>query len=314
MQKVVQSVSPELPGKGTTMQQESPHERTGQEASSAASPAGTEPPSAVQDARNGNSLPTDVTLAPEPRDLDHLQTLLLAWIRTPDWPASQTYLQTHPELLTEGAEQVLATLTSLQSNQRIQELLSLHQQLLQTARQYGVEPAYEPLLHREEETDSAAIAEEDLLRQVEEWISTPSWEHSQAYLEAHPGLLTSAAETLLAMRYQTQQTDQASATIVQHLHLQRTAREQGIAAAYRLHLDPVALNDAGIRLWQQYQAEGQIETLNRALEYFQESLVLTPSDSPDYPTRLNNLGVGLRDRYRRMGDLADLEAALTAFQ
>ncbi len=40
----------------------------------------------------------------------------------------------------------------------------------------------------------------------------------------------------------------------------------------------------------------------------------TPPDSPDLPSRLNNLGTGLRDRYARSGQLADLEEAIGRWQ
>jgi hypothetical protein len=69
--------------------------------------------------------------------------LLLPWIGTPDWSTSQAYLQIHSELLTEAATQVLITLTQHQPDQHFQELFTLHQQLLQKARQQGVEAAYQ---------------------------------------------------------------------------------------------------------------------------------------------------------------------------
>ncbi len=40
----------------------------------------------------------------------------------------------------------------------------------------------------------------------------------------------------------------------------------------------------------------------------------TPPDSPDLPSRLNNLGNGLRDRYARTGQLADLEETIRVYQ
>src|SRR6266571_4475481 len=82
-------------------------------------------------------------------DRDSLVTLLVDWIRTPDWSSSQTYLQTHPELWTEEATQVLGLFMQRQPDQRGHELLRLHQLLLLATQQLGVEVAYHTLLSQE---------------------------------------------------------------------------------------------------------------------------------------------------------------------
>src|SRR6266480_105312 len=132
------------------MSLESSHERAEQEQPRSATSAEIDHISSVQGDNGGEQLPANATPAQTPPDPDELVALLLSWIRTPDWSTSQTYLQAHPELLTEAATQVLATLIQHQPDQQVHELLMLHQQLLQIAGQQGVEAAYQALLDQEE--------------------------------------------------------------------------------------------------------------------------------------------------------------------
>jgi hypothetical protein len=121
-----------------------------------------------------------------PTGPDELVALLLSWVRAPDWSTSQTYLQTHPELLTEVAVQVLTTLAQRQLDQQDYEFLMLHKRLLQAVRQQGIEAVYQLLLHQEEKNDGATTEQEELQAQVIAWLQTPDWETSQAYLQSHP--------------------------------------------------------------------------------------------------------------------------------
>ncbi|MBK8985332.1 MAG: CHAT domain-containing protein [Chloroflexi bacterium] len=75
-----------------------------------------------------------------------------------------------------------------------------------------------------------------------------------------------------------------------------------------------AYNDGGGVFLRRFWAQGQIVDLNRALELWQTAVQRTPPDSPDLPSRLNNLGVGLSDRYDRTGQLADLEEAIGVWE
>ncbi|PWH18343.1 MAG: hypothetical protein DDG60_00695, partial [Anaerolineae bacterium] len=53
-----------------------------------------------------------------------------------------------------------------------------------------------------------------------------------------------------------------------------------------------------------------LEDLEEAIRVLRQAVASTPPDSPDRPSRLNNLGNGLRDRYGRTGRLEDLEEAI----
>ena len=52
-----------------------------------------------------------------------------------------------------------------------------------------------------------------------------------------------------------------------------------------------------------YARTGELADLEAAIAAFQQAVQATPSDSPDLPTYLSNLGTGLRDRmsYRGTG-------------
>jgi tetratricopeptide (TPR) repeat protein len=175
-------------------------------------------------------------------------------------------------------------------------------------------------------------------------LFTKSWDETRAVLEReHALLLTDTAEQILSeliqqeqqnddpsrqWRFvdasdfvpllQAQQSDDPSRqqqmnhlkNLMFNLKLLRAARAQGIYTAW----EAFVLDDQAFDEWCRYQATGQLEELNRALEYWQKALVLTPPDSPEHPHFLNNLGTGLLIRYERTGALSDLERAITVCQ
>ena len=304
------------------MSLESSQERTEQERPRSAASAETEHSPVVEENDEGEQLAADVAPAPVLPNPSDLVALLLTWIRTPDWSTSQSYLRTHPELLTEAATQMLTRLTQHQPDQRVHDILTAYQLLLQTARQQGIEAAYQPLLHQEERNESTATKLEELQDQVIAWLQTADWETSQTYLQSHPQLLTDAAEQMMEALKRSQREQPIQAMIGLHQAVLQKARVEGIEIAYEQFLvseletplgdqaaanyqtlqDPAILNDAGMTVIPRYGSSGQ------------EALKLIPPDSSDQPARLTDLGNRLRARYVRNGDVADLEAAITAYQ
>ena len=66
-----------------------------------------------------------------------------------------------------------------------------------------------------------------------EWINTPTWDESRAYLEAHPALLDPTTDAVLAdMLRHFQGNAGAVQTLQQHAALLQACRAEGIAAAY----------------------------------------------------------------------------------
>ena len=75
--------------------------------------------------------------------LQPIADLLIAWIQTPDWGASETFLQAHAaDLLTDQAAAVLELLR--QGNPNVTSILQ-HQTLLQRCREMGIAAAYQAI-------------------------------------------------------------------------------------------------------------------------------------------------------------------------
>ncbi len=247
-------------------------------------------------------------------DLKELENQLNAWLQKSDWDASQTYLQAHPHLLTERAEQVLEQLKHAQPEEDVRSLISYRQALLHLARTWEIAGVYAYFKLAEQAKSIVDSERKVLLRQLNEWLATSEWEQAQAYLEEQPSLLTSAAESLLAEWWLMQQTHQKQIDISWCLQLLQHERASRITTAHRWLPDPVLLNDAGIVALHEYWTNRGTEVLEQAIECWQQALFLTLPDSPDRPCYLNNLGNGLRDRYARTGVLDDMERAITVFQ
>src|SRR2546425_810005 len=47
---------------------------------------------------------------------EELQAQVIAWLQKPDWETSQTYLQRHPQLLTDAAQQMMEVLKRSQAD------------------------------------------------------------------------------------------------------------------------------------------------------------------------------------------------------
>jgi hypothetical protein len=86
----------------------------------------------------------------EMAQLQQLANLIIAWIQTPDWSTSRTYLEEHQdELLTDAAEQALQLL--IQANPGRDELTQ-HLEILQACRAQGIAAAYAPRESNQAET------------------------------------------------------------------------------------------------------------------------------------------------------------------
>jgi hypothetical protein len=59
---------------------------------------------------------------------------------------------------------------------------------------------------------------------------------------------------------------------------------------------------------------GDIADVNKAIQYFQESVDRTPSDHPERTRRLLNLGIGYHARYQRARSPADIGIAIQCYQ
>ena len=80
------------------------------------------------------------------------------------------------------------------------------------------------------------------------------------------------------------------------------------------HFQLKIINDSAITYLRRYWARGNLSDLATAISRCEMAVAKTPADSPDLPSRLNNLGTGLTNRYSRLGELADLQAGIEVFQ
>ena len=220
---------------------------------------------------------------------EELQAQVIAWLQTPDWETSQTYLQRHPQLLTDAAEQMIEALRRSQGGQQAQEMIDLHQTLLQKARLEGNDAAYERFLVHEPET--------------------PLSDQEVAIYHAlqDPAIWNEAG---VAAFYQYRSSGRVAklnrAIVCWHEALNLTRVDSPDRPGY--------LSNLGIGLRDRYRHTGDPDDLEAAITFFRQAAQATPPDSPDRSMHLNYLGTGLCYRYRDTGALADLEAAITFFQ
>jgi tetratricopeptide (TPR) repeat protein len=79
---------------------------------------------------------------------------------------------------------------------------------------------------------AAPTQEEELAECLIEWVQTPTWADSRAFLEAHPQLLSDEAEQVLDDLSTHQEDEGARRTLEEHLALLRQSRTEGVAAAF----------------------------------------------------------------------------------
>jgi len=161
---------------------------------------------------------------------------VIAWIETPNWSASRDYLITHPELLDDEAEAILARMYEVETEQRDQrdrQVIVDHQRLLRDARQLGVEAAYVARARRANAIrESVTPTQAQLAIPLMVWIETPDWNTSREYLRAHPALLSDDGDILLARLAANQTTEHGRQSVADHQRLLSDARERGIDVAY----------------------------------------------------------------------------------
>jgi len=123
--------------------------------------------------------------------LQQLAEMLIAWVQTPDWSTSRTYLEEHQdELLTDAAEQALQLL--IQANPNVRQLPQ-HLEILQRARRDGISAAYAQIMASQAQPDLA------LVQALAAFLQAETDDAARAYLAAHPELLSDEAWRVLGM-------------------------------------------------------------------------------------------------------------------
>lgn len=74
--------------------------------------------------------------------------------------------------------------------------------------------------------------------------------------------------------------------------------------------DAVAMTSQAMALLDDYQRTGRLDLLEAVIELSRDAVATTPTDHPNHPLYLVNLGNALRIRFERTGQLADLDEAV----
>ncbi len=157
---------------------------------------------------------------------EELTGTVIAWVQTPDWRASRTYLNDHAvTLLTDRGEAALEDLIDV--NPDSSDLLE-HLALLQAARSRGPDAAYA--------ADADQRMNDRLTRTLRDWINTRTWDQSQVYAAAHAGDLLDPTTLAILGRFAKQEL--RDHTIRVHRGLLGLANAGGFDAAYALLADP----------------------------------------------------------------------------
>jgi hypothetical protein len=126
---------------------------------------------------------------PDEADGDpELAKLVVAWVTSDNWGESRKFLTEHrDELLTESAE---ITIQQLVDGNPDQEVLGLHQELLEAARVGGIDTAFDAI---DESIRRFALAE-----RLVAWVSTQSWDEARAFFDENAEIIaTDEAESVL---------------------------------------------------------------------------------------------------------------------
>jgi tetratricopeptide (TPR) repeat protein len=187
-------------------------------------------------------------------DPQQLTEKIIAWIGTPDWQASHTYLDDNAaDLLTDEAE--AATEHLIDINPAADSLLE-HLELLKAARAHGADAAY--AAHQEQ------LLASRLAQTLGQWLATPTWTASRAFAaDRSDDLLHPATQALLdSLGSQ----DPADPDLRLHRGLLAYAATAGFDAAYdllpdtgRQHAitaDPATPADTGLAIARMRSAQG----------------------------------------------------------
>lgn len=157
------------------------------------------------------------------------------WIRSRDWASSREYLRAHPDILTDAGARVLQALDRAQRTAENHQIVADHIGLQREARTQGTDAAYDAFLaelarmHR----PRGRPLNQEVERHLIEWLQTPTWDASRAYLTGHQQeLLSDVGEANLASLLDVQANDNRRHAVAAHQHLLALCRRYGITDGY----------------------------------------------------------------------------------
>ncbi|HEX3426642.1 MAG TPA: hypothetical protein VHT30_10960 [Acidimicrobiales bacterium] len=165
---------------------------------------------------------------------DEIETLVRAWLDVGSWGESRTFLTDHAgDLLSDEAA---ATLQRLAAEHPEQEVLTLHEELLEAARVGGIEAAFDAI---DESVRRFALAE-----RLVAWATTESWDKARQFYDDEAVVLgTDEAESVLE---ELVDDNPGQSDLLAHQGLLTLIRLDGADAAFGLLEDPENLGDVVI--------------------------------------------------------------------
>ncbi len=163
---------------------------------------------------------------------------LLPWYETRSWRLSREWLNAHTGLITPAAASALALLGVADSvrtsaEAAIDDELLLHARLLESSLGENVDAAYRALIGDEAFHEPNAPDHAELMRLMREWMNTPNWGESKAYLGIHHTIICDEAAALMQMSITTLPDEEDRAIARDHLKILRLVREYGIFEGYQ---------------------------------------------------------------------------------
>ena len=106
---------------------------------------------------------------PEEKALQQLFGMVEAFIRAKSWAESQQIVEDHPELLTDTAFKLLASLVQTMSekgDQDAEDLITHHLKLLHRCREVGIDTAFGEITNSQEDSEAVPAEIEELINQA----------------------------------------------------------------------------------------------------------------------------------------------------
>ncbi|WP_298010522.1 CpXC domain-containing protein, partial [uncultured Anaerolinea sp.] len=160
---------------------------------------------------------------------DSLRSTILKMITAETWTKTEEFINAHPELLSDEAEQILEQLVQSaqeRNDENARNIFEEHLQILHRAREVGTEKAFAEMQTEEEDSLHSTIMK---------MITAETWSKTEEFINAHPELLSDKAEQILEQLVQTAQEkndEKARNIFEEHLQILRRAREVGTEKAF----------------------------------------------------------------------------------
>ncbi|GAB4480834.1 MAG: hypothetical protein Kow00124_27950 [Anaerolineae bacterium] len=225
--------------------------------------------------------------------------LIAAFINAPNWDASRRVLEAHPELLEPHFDRQIRGLIEAAriQNPELARHLIRHRELLEHAREQGIDAAFEAVTRPPDEA---------LVNALLDFLRGEDWPASRRVLEANPMLLSEEAHRLLEGLIQeaVQGGDSELAYHLSvHLDLLRTAAEVGYEEAFRRLEIPPDENLA--RLIAEMIGAGELSEVRAMLETHPE-LLSDEADNTFDALIQAALALADRDRAQKLIEYRDL--------